>query len=382
MLDTIDWQSSKTEVLYNPRMPLSDQNKMVQAYRQYDQFPGHIWLATSGSSGLLKWVVLSKEAILTSAQAVNTHLESESSDVWLNPLPFFHVGGVGIVARAALSGARVEPFLLDKWDPLVFWEQLSATKTTLTALVPTQLFDLVALNKSAPKALRAVVIGGGALSDQLYDSAVALGWRILPSYGMTECASQVATALLNEGKSRGVPSLVPLNHVIIDTDENGFLKIKSRSLLSAYVYAEAEGGRLVDPKVQGWFTTEDKAILKEGRLVSAGRGEHFIKIGGENVDLLRLEKILEEELLALHSTVDVALTSLPDERLGHIIVLAVAGNEDISGLVKRFHSRVFPFEKIRRVYRVREIPRSPLKKVLRKELLSLLSSDKECCCTT
>ena len=37
--------------------------------------------------------------------------------------------------------------------------------------------------------------GGGAVSDELYRDARALGWRVLPSYGMTECCSQVATAL-------------------------------------------------------------------------------------------------------------------------------------------------------------------------------------------
>ena len=39
--------------------------------------------------------------------------------------------------------------------------------------------------------------GGGALDPSLYKQARDLGWPLLPSYGLTECGSQVATASLS-----------------------------------------------------------------------------------------------------------------------------------------------------------------------------------------
>ena len=98
----IDWTSSESEILINPRGMPSDRRILDAA----KHLPGHIWVATSGSTQL-KWVGLSKEAIQLSAQAVNKHLHSTSADIWIHCLPDFHVGGLGIWARSALSGARV-----------------------------------------------------------------------------------------------------------------------------------------------------------------------------------------------------------------------------------------------------------------------------------
>lgn len=369
----IDWSSSDNIVLLNPRMPVEENSRLMQVLQEINGFQGHVWLTTSGSSGKLKLVALSKKAILASAKAVDAHLQSDSSDIWLNPLPYFHVGGLGIAARCELSGAKL--FEYDgggRWDPKQFVDQLKAVKATLTSLVPTQVFDLVRQQISPPETLRAVIVGGGALSPELYAAAVKSGWKLLPSYGMTECASQIATAQLECWRESDFPLLVPLDHMSLKLDGEGFLQIKSPALLSAYVYVE--GLKLVDPKVEGWFTTEDKVLLEDGKLSGVIRGEHFVKIGGENVDLLRLEKILERILLLGGVACDAALLAMADERLGHVIHLVVAESTCgvVEMLVEEFQNCVFPFERIRKVHVVKEIPRSPLKKVLKNELQSLL----------
>ncbi|HEX6085416.1 MAG TPA: AMP-binding protein, partial [Thermoanaerobaculia bacterium] len=100
----IDWLSDESHVLLNPRMPAAERERL-QSF--VTELPGHLWLATSGTTGSLKLTALSKRAMLASAAAVNRHLQSTASDVWLCVLPSFHVGGLGIYARAFLSGARV-----------------------------------------------------------------------------------------------------------------------------------------------------------------------------------------------------------------------------------------------------------------------------------
>lgn len=375
----IDWLSSKNEVLFNPRMPESAKKGLFSALSLLDDLnseKGHVCFATSGSTGKLKWVALSKAAILSSAHAVNSHLHSDHKDIWLNPLPEFHVGGLGIIARGYLSQAPVITchFPASKWNPEYFHKLLGQSQTTLTSLVPTQVFDLVSLQLKAPPSLRAVIVGGGAISEKIYFTAIGLGWKLLPSYGLTECASGVATAKYDSWNLSNYPLLAPLSHIQLAVSENGCLKIKSEALLSAYLEEDLECFKLNDPKTDGWFTTEDKVIFEEGSIKSVSRGEHFIKIGGENVDLLRLEKVLEEEKLALQFKADAALTALGDARLGYRIYLAVTSplNEKVQKLVDHYHQRVFPFERISQVLSVNEIPRSALNKVLKADLEKLL----------
>jgi O-succinylbenzoic acid--CoA ligase len=381
MADTfmIDWQSQKNEVLFNPRAPSDSISKLLSGVHILDSLKGHVCFATSGSSGKIKWVVLPKEGFLVSAQAVNSHLKSGEDDIWLNPLPHFHVGGAGIFARGYLSKARVISciFSSSKWSPHEFFAQLQDFDATLTALVPTQVFDLVSLGVKAPSSLRAVIVGGGAISESLYFAAVKLGWNLLPSYGLTECASQVATAEYGSWSPSIYPLLKPLDHIKLKLDEQEYLKIKSKSLLTAYAEEVAGKFLLRDPKTDGWLTTEDKAVFKGGWIQSISRGDHFVKVGGENVDLLRLEKILEEEKLSSNLQQDIALVAVENTRLGHCLHLVVTDsvNESVKKIVERYHNRVFPFERIHHIHSVPQIPRSPLNKVLKAQLIDSLKKE-------
>lgn len=332
----IDWLSDESHVLLNPRMP-EEERARLESY--VTDLAGHLWLGTSGTSGALKLTALSKRAMLASAAAVNRHLQSHAGDVWLCVLPTFHVGGLGIYARAFLSGARV---ITEGWEGV-----------TLASLVPAQVSDLVRAGTKAPASLRAVIVGGGALSDELYGAAHDLGWPVLPSYGMTECCSQIATARLATRN----PQLILLDHVEARTEEDGRLAIRSEALLTGY----ATQSGFVDPKVDGWFMTDDTARLRGRTIEVHGRRGDFVKVGGESVDLSRLDRILAA------ITADAAVIAVPDERLGHVIGLAVAA-EDAEAIAAAFNARVLPFERARHIRRVPTIPRTALGKIVRARL--------------
>jgi O-succinylbenzoic acid--CoA ligase len=367
----IDWQSLESEIFFNPRLPAVERQQLLTILNHTSHLKGHLWFMTSGSTGSPKLVALSKEAILTSAQAVNRHLQSDASDIWLNPLPEFHVGGLGISARSYLSGAKWVDFksIAPKWNAVLFHEALVTFKATLSSLVPAQVYDLVSCGVNPPKSLRGIIVGGDLLRESLYRHALQLGWKLLPSYGLTECASQVATASL---KKSDFPFLPPLGHVDLGIDERGFIKIKSPALLTCYASFFEGGWQLADPKVDDWFTTRDKGMMENGLLKVMGRDEHFVKIGGEITDLRRLEFILDRMKQHLKLEQDAALIVMPDERLGHVIHLAVE-RESSQQLVEGFQEQVLPYERIRKVYVVENIPRSPLKKLLRQEMLKVIS---------
>lgn len=368
----IDWKSNDSEILLNPRMPEQEAERIRNMLTEYRHLHSHIWISTSGTTSNAKWAALSKNAILASAAAVNHHLRSTDDDHWLHPLPDFHVGGLGIWARSYLSGATVIDYkeFAEKWDPLAFHEIAEFSQATLTALVPAQVHDLVASNLSAPESLRAVIVGGGVLEETLYRQAIALGWKLLPSYGLTECASQVATASIGSWECHSFPKLSVLPHVKVSINNQGLICITGPSLLTGYV---TNNNQFVDPKNDGWLQTEDLGQLENNQLRILGRAGSMIKIGGENVDLASLESMIETLRIDLKVQADIALIAVPDQRLGHVIHLASTEPvEKISHLIDQFHAPLLPFAHIRQVHVLSEIPRTALHKLRKEELLKII----------
>jgi o-succinylbenzoate---CoA ligase len=355
----IDFSSSETHLLLNPRLPDEDRRALEHLAEKAPSLSAHVWIATSGTTGSLRLVALSKRALLASADAVNGHLEATERDAWLCVLPTFHVGGLGIFARAGLTRSRVISL---PWDARQFLQTVAAENVTLSSLVPAQVRDLVALGERAPSSIRAIVVGGGAFSLELYAAARTLGWPVLPSYGMTEACSQIATA---NGSS---PRLKILPHLTARAEADGRLAFHGSSLLSGYAFY-GSGGQpsFVDPKVGGWFTSQDLGVIEGDTLRVTGRAEEVVKIGGETVDLARLDAILE----SVRGEADAAIIAVADARLGHVIHLATTA-DDAEAVRDAFNERVLPFERIREIRRVPSIPRSPLGKLLRARLATEL----------
>jgi o-succinylbenzoate---CoA ligase len=339
----IDWSSGETHLLLNPRMP-DDERARLETLARSLTLQAHVFVATSGTTSAIKLVALSKRALLASATAVNERLNAKKTDVWCCVLPTFHVGGLGIHARAHLTGSRVVSMA---WDAKAF----ASTDATLASLVPAQVHDLVAARWKAPPRLRAILVGGGALDGALDDRARALGWPVLASYGMSECCSTVSVCD------------VLLPHLEARCEEDGRLAFRGASLFTGY--ATEEG--FVDPKLDGWFVSEDVGEV-DGRTVRVhGRRGEIIKIGGESVDLGRLDRILD----SVRGEVDAAIVAVADARLGHVIHLATTADH-AAEVVERFNARVLPFEQIRGVHRVSAIPRTSLAKLMRARLLEML----------
>lgn len=355
----IDFFDDGTDVLLNPRMPEEDRRALERLAKESPSLPAHVWIASSGTSGSLRLAALSKQAILASAQAVNQHLDASAADVWLCVLPTFHVGGLGIYARAELTKSRV--IALD-WDARQFVRTITTEHVTLASLVPAQVADLIASGGCAPQSMRAIVVGGGPLPLQSYTRARSHGWPLLPSYGMTEACSQIATAVGSD------PRLRILNHIEVRVEQDQRLAFRGPSLLTGYAFFdEQRRAAFVDPKIDGWFVSEDRGEVDGDILRPLGRAGAFVKIGGESVDLSRLDAILD----SVRESVDAAIVAVPDVRLGHVINLATA-SDDVDRVVAAFNARVLPFERIRSVRRVAAIPRSPLGKLLRAKLIAEL----------
>lgn len=356
-------------VLENPRDRLAAGAPVLET--------GEIGFPTSGSTGSPSVVVHTDDSLEASAAAVNEWLAVGAEDVWLRALPLFHVGGRQILTRAELSGSRVVA-AEGKWSALEFVRMCEAEGATLASLVPAQVFDLVSAGLRCPEGLRAVVVGGGALESELWGKARDLGWPVLPSYGSSEAASQVATAQLSRLEDPEMPpmELLPVwrgRVVEREADEAGLLELGGPALASGRMVLEGGIWRRKEPEQweedgADWWRTSDRVILSGRELRFAGRADRVVKVLGELVNLLSVECSLAAVGFDLSHC---ALLAVPDTRRGNLLVLVTERDFPLEWLDQFNHSAA-PFARLERVVRLAILPRSPLGKIRYGELAGFI----------
>lgn len=364
------WESPSAHVALPPGAAAEGLQNFVEA-----RFPnqGTCLFQTSGTEGAPKWVVLTKDGMQRSAKAVNAHFGVTAADHWLLALPLWHVGGFGILARAFAAGSQVTA-LDGKWSPQAFTDLVAASKSTLTSLVPTQVFDLVSAGLRAPESLRVVLVGGAALSKDLEKAALDLGWPIRRTYGMTETASQVASQSLAGGE------LEVLSLWDLQTDGDVILTIRGPALAKGYVGRDESGNWSWQAiSTEEGLRTRDRVSLSEvgGKLVLrfTGREAGTIKILGEFVSLTQIQERLESLRLVLGiANGDAAVCDVPDERAGARLVLAISyfSRSDAERLMKALNDGLRAFEQIQEAREVPAIPRGELGKLRLEPLRTLL----------
>ena len=374
-LSKVDWESKDSLVFFSERHAKKD--IFVSSISHLPCLKSHIWLATSGRV-CQKWVALSKEVLLISAQAVNQHLHVTSKDRWGLCLPLFHVGGLAILARAHLSCSPYFSFQ-GKWSASSFLAFLNKNKITLSSLVPAQVYDLVKAQLSCPPFVRAIVVGGEHLNAALYQSARRLNWPLLPSYGLTECCSQVATAALDTLNKITMPKMKILSHVQIQIIHQE-IAIQSKSLLSGFIALSSSPSQLVfqDPKRKGWYFTGDKGSFKEPFLQVLDTNQ--VKILGEKICVKDLEERLMNIILKRKKLLGrYVLLPIPSEREGFQIALIsdVFNRPVLADLIQEFNKKVSPFERIRKFYFVPQLTFTDTSKLSKQALLEKMAFSSE-----
>lgn len=274
---------------------------------RHPDLQGHLF-ATSGTTGSPKWILHSQAGLDHCAGLVNAHFGCTSEDTWGLALPEFHVGGYCLTHRAYLAGGRLAKFD-QRWDGVAYTEWLRKEEVTLTSLVPTQVHDLVTLKQVSPPKLRVALIGGAHLTEDLFAKAVALGWPLVVSYGMTETAGLIAASRLHS------QDLIPLPSWELATTPEGLLTLSGPGLFSGTLTKEAFLSASTP------WTTTDRADVTSHTLTLLGRADDQVKILGELVDIEHLRR----HLAALVPECPTALLSLPDSRRSHLLYPVVEG---------------------------------------------------------
>lgn len=285
-------------------------------------------IKTSGSSGHPQIVMHGYAGLHASASRVNARLGVTAESTWLCCLRLSHIGGAAILYRAALAGARLR--LHDGFDAPTVRRELEAHGVTHVSLVPPMLARLLDLGGRAPPSLRVVLVGGQALSRPLAERALAAGWPIRLTYGMTETGSQIATtgplaAEDGELDTSLVGTLLPdVDVEAPDCDASPErLRIRGPMLMLGYANPERRPGQGLEEG--GWFEPADLGCLTDtGQLQVLGRADDRRVIGGTNVSLTKVAQVVQEA----PGVSEVQIVASLDPVWGHRLTAVYAGTRD------------------------------------------------------
>lgn len=307
-------------------------------------------LATSGSTGAPRGVVLTHAAVEASARATSSRLGVDPSrHRWLACLPLAHVGGLSVVTRAMVTGTPCT--VLERFDAGEVGAIGRAGGATHVSLVT------AALRRVDPLAFSCILLGGAAPPGDLPTNVVT-------TYGMTETGSGV------------VYDGVPLEgvEVAIGTGrpgEGADGEVLLRGPMLLRVYRDGADPLVPGPDGQGgWLPTGDGGTRRsDGTLRVDGRLAEVVTTGGEKVWPSPVE-----QRIAMHPSVrEAAVWRRPDPEWGERVVAWVvprdpASPPSLASLAEAVTETLPPWAAPKELVLVDSLPKTPSGKIRRREL--------------
>lgn len=333
------WANGDAAFVVDQRLPAAARDELCDSMDVGGEIDDGdaIVVATSGSTGVPKGVVLTHDAIRASAEATSARLGVTASDHWLACLPLSHVGGLSVVTRALHTGTQLT--VLPGFDAAVV-DRSPATHVSLVA---------TALTRIDPRRFRTILLGGSRPPEDRPSNCVT-------TYGMTETGSGV----VYDGR--------PLDGVEVAIDAGGQIRVRCPMLMRCY----RDGSSPVD--AAGWYPTgdlgrwiDDPLVPERRRLHVDGRRGDLIISGGENIWPEAVEAAL-----ATHADVaEVMVRGVSDDEWGQIVeavVVPVAGSTPtLTGLRDHVKATHPAFLAPRRMILAESLPRTGLGKLRRSE---------------
>ncbi|MEJ1088178.1 AMP-binding protein [Microbacterium sp. Mu-80] len=287
-------------------------------------------IATSGSSGVPKQVVLSADALRASAHATAARV---GSGRWVLALPAGYVAGLQVLVRSLLAGTH--PVMLEgRFSPEGFAAatlQHTGGPELYTSMVPAQLTTLLdaaadPVVLAALRAYRAVLVGGQALPAHIADRALELGVALVRTYG----ASETSGGCVYDG--------VPLDGVTV-REIDGELRIAGPMLADGYLgdATLTERAFVVDDRGERWYRTGDHGVVEDGVVRVHGRIDNVIVSGGINISLDRVERIVR----GVPGLEQAVVVGVPDHQWGEAsVIFAPASGRDGARMLEDARARV------------------------------------------
>ena len=347
-----------------------------------------VMLYTSGTTGRPKGVPRRHRAERAAALAHIAQNQYRMNEVTIGVMPLYHTMGVrSLLTLCMLNGTYIA---FPRWNPDQFITAIERERVTHLYLVPTLYHDILNSQEFDVRRVRSVKklgFAGAPMNDGLL---LKLQEAFIPDlfvnhYGSSEIYTYSInqTAVLKPGSAGRAAFNARIRVVRFDSDsklssaDDICDPLEEGQIICDLAGDEAFEGYWRRPEVDrksirnGWFFTSDTGYYDtDGELYVTGRVDDLIISGGENISPVEIESAL-----SLHPAVDeVAVVGLPDERLGKKVVAFIkskelaVNTEQLDAHCK--DSDLANFKRPREYVFVREIPKSPVGKILRRKLVA------------
>ena len=279
-----------------------------------------VLLSTSGSTGVSKFVRLSRANLVANAESIVEYLSIGPDDCALLGLPLHYCYGLSVLHSHLLAGASVVITDRSVVDPC-FWDLVTEHDVTTFPAVPFtfDLLDRVDFASMDVPSLRYITQAGGKLAADKVARYAALGrdkgFELFVMYGATEATARMAYLPPNLAETYPEAIGQPIPGGSFDLADDGELIYAGPNVMMGYASSRAAlaAGGEIDVLHTGDLARRNAAGLYE----IVGRKSRFLKMFGLRISLDGVEDFVEE---LVGNTSGVAATGTDDQ-----LVVALAG---------------------------------------------------------
>jgi O-succinylbenzoic acid--CoA ligase len=342
------------EILSGKASPLSEfEAETFLFIRDWLQGVDSFKLQTSGSTGTPKETTLTRNQLQQSAKRTIQALNLNQNDTALVCLDTKYVAGKMMLVRALESNMKIiaiEP----SSNPLLTLS--NETTLSFAAFVPLQLLEMLKDPHSVHKLnqLKAVIVGGSAVSASLQQEISKLSSPVFATYGMTETVSHIALQRLNGEHPSEHFTVLP--GIETGVDERGCLVIQL-------------------PEFQEKIVTHDLVeILSPGNFKWLGRHDNVINSGGFKISPEKIEKLIDRIFQERKVNRSFFVYGIPDNRLGQKRMLLIVGFPISGGkkVLAELQRHLHPYEVPKQIFHIREFIRTETGKINRAKTAALI----------
>lgn len=354
-----------------------EENPPIQEAPNIDSGQGVMYQFSSGSTGKSKRIARTHDNLVCEAESLAATIGLSNKDKVLAVVPLFHTYGLGNCLLAPICvGAKI--VILEEFRPREVIDTLEKEDVTVFPGVPF-MFNVLAgthLNKKVSfPSLRLCMSAGAILPREIFEKFYKkYQVHIRQQYGSTETGAVAINLDENIVDSAGSAGL-PVKNVEVEIFDEGGYRLKNGEIGEVAVKSPAKTKGYFNAEVltresfrNGYFCTGDIGRKDEkGYLFIIGRKKSFINTATHKVDPSEVENLLRAHEKIAEAVVVGEKSHYGDEVVKAFIVPRVEFEE--TEIIEYCRGRIADF-KIPRIIEFRkEIPKSPLGKVLKKYLV-------------
>jgi fatty-acyl-CoA synthase len=353
---------------------------------------------TGGTTGTPKLVQLTHGNQIHGAWAFAQMWGIDETDVVLNCLPMFHVGGtISLGLSGMAAGAHeviLSPYGLRNQDIVRnYWRIAARYKATIVGGVPTAIVAIsdVPIGDADISSVRMGFTGGALCPVPVGERfEKKINGTLYEQYGMTETGAMISSNPFMGKRILGSAGLrVPFSALMVarqkeiekenvvkcDVGEIGSVLVRGPQVFPGYKDPKQNAGALLG---EGWLVTGDLGYMNaENRLFLTGREKDLIIRGGHNIDPASIEEVANAHPAVTMS----AAVGMPDEYAGEVPIIFVvrAPGKDLD--VVEFQEYMAehitePPAKPKKIFEVTELPTTTVGKIYKPRLRELAVQEK------